>query len=115
MDKIKFSSRLKLLRKEAGLSQKELANEVNKTQVQISNLESGNAGTIETLIDVLELYHPTFIIRNLYGPDFSKSDIKKNVFQNPINSVVVERLKLLKEEINNEIGDNIKLLEQNKF
>lgn len=54
---ILFGQRLKSLRKEAGLTQKELGAKLNVTKVSISLYENGTRmASIETLVDIANLF-----------------------------------------------------------
>lgn len=54
---IVFSKRLKMLRKEAGLTQQQLGEKLNVTKVSICSYENGTRmASIETLIDIANFF-----------------------------------------------------------
>ena len=81
---------LKLLRKEKGLNQEDVANEIGVSRSQYSNIEIGNANpSIEVLIKLLKLLGVSF--EELYGLVQSKRLLK----------LKKEKVAKLKQEIKN--------------
>ena len=66
---ILFGKRLKNLRKEAGLTQKQLGEKLNVTKVSICSYENGTRmASIETLIDIANLFKVD--LNYLIGTDY---------------------------------------------
>lgn len=85
----KFGTNLKHLRKQKGITQQEIANEINTSRSCISNYESGNRQpdnqTIKLIADFFDVS-----VDYLFGRSEVKTLIKSNSLMNDIQDVLSE-------------------------
>ena len=107
-----LGERLQLLRRSLELSQKDLALSLNVGQNQISRLETGLGGSIDLLLLLINFYEEHFQICNLFKEHFEivkKGEAEKET--DSYNSIALERLKFLKEEVDEKLQGIIKVME----
>jgi transcriptional regulator with XRE-family HTH domain len=106
-----IGEKLSTFRKTLGLSQKEVAEAMGVYQSQVSKIESGEGGSIETLLEILNYYGTTYQVNFIFAAEF---DVVKHApgetLTSPYNSIAVEKLSLLGEEFNARLTEVKKLL-----
>lgn len=65
-----FGKRLAMIRENLGLTQKELAEKLNKTQNAISLIESGKSASFKTIIPLLSYYSQFVYLNYLFSKDY---------------------------------------------
>ncbi len=105
-----LGERLCELRKDLNMSQGEVAHALHCQQNAVSRIETGKGGTIDFLLDMINFYKEYFIINSLFAETFQI--MRQNEDQSAtLHSVVIERLKVLEEDVGIEVKQLIKLLE----
>jgi len=107
-----IADRIKDLRTRAGLTQKELAIELGVAQNAISRMEDKGGGTIQFLLDLLAYFETKFDVSCFLQLDF-KVEKTKAVSYRPLDSVAVERLVMLRDQIDSEIESIISIFPSN--
>ena len=107
-----IADRIKDLRTRAGLTQRELANDLGVSQNAISRMEDKGGGTIQFLLDLLAYFESKYDMSCFLQSDF-KVEKTKEVSYRPLDSVATERLVMLKEKIDSEIESIISLFPGN--
>lgn len=105
-----FGNRLKLLRVKANLSQEEVANRLNTSQNIISRMEMGVGGTLTMAFEMLNYFRNTFSLDNFLADEYTIDSINTSNEIQPLESVAVERLIILRDEIHKELTYNIGLI-----
>ncbi|WP_181308806.1 helix-turn-helix domain-containing protein [Rufibacter sp. XAAS-G3-1] len=109
---VDLGERLQLLRRSLELSQKDLAQTLSVGQNQISRLENGLGGSIDLLLLLINFYDEHFQICNLFKEHFEivkKGEDEKET--DTYNYIALERLKFLKDEVNEKLEGIIKVME----
>lgn len=111
-----IGTRIKLLRLKANLSQEDLAARVNTSQNIISRMERG-LGTLTIVCDILNFFSVEFKLDNFFQKTYTLDNIHIAGDITPLESVAIERLIMLKEELQedrqkmvNELTHTISLL-----
>ncbi|MGN0357559.1 MAG: helix-turn-helix transcriptional regulator [Blautia sp.] len=100
LNTILMGRRVRKLRNDRGLTQEELADELNVTRSTITRLESGkSAGSIELLID-LASYFDESLDYIILGKRARNEEVKKELNQ------IMERIKQMEMKFEEENGDN---------
>lgn len=106
-----IGEKLNAFRKNLGLSQKEVSVAMGIHQTQISKLENGEGSSIELLLQVLNYYGSTYQVKYILADTFDiVTGTAGEALSSPYNSIAVERLSLLGEEINYQLVEVKKLL-----
>lgn len=98
-----LGERLRKVRIDLGLSQTQLAEQLNVGQMEVSRLETGKGGGINFLLSVICFYSPHIRIEILLNPNIDFSLINRNnqLYKKPINEIAIERINQLKEDLDN--------------
>ena len=106
-----IGEKLTAFRKNLGLSQKEVAKAMGLHQTRISKLEKGEGSSIELLLQVLNYYGSTYQVKYILADTFDiVTGTAGEALSSPYNSIAVERLSLLGEEISVQLVEVKKLL-----
>lgn len=106
-----IGEKLGSFRKTLSLSQKDVAAAMGVHQTQISKLENGEGGSIELLLQVLNYYGTTYQVRFVFADEFEIIlNASGSVLTSPYNSIAVEKLSLLGEEVHAQLVEVKKLL-----
>lgn len=105
-----FGNRLKLLRVKANLSQEEVANRLNTSQNIISRMEMGVGGTLKMTLELLNYFRSMFNLDNIFTNEYTMDSINTASEIQPLESVAVERLIILRDDIVKELNYNIGLI-----
>ncbi|MHA6250072.1 helix-turn-helix domain-containing protein [Pontibacter sp. CAU 1760] len=106
-----IGGKLNAFRKTLGLSQKEVSVAMGVHQTQISKLENGEGSSIELLLQVLNYYGTTYQVKYILADTFDiVMGTEGEALTSPYNSIAVERLSLLGEEVNAQLVEVKKLL-----
>ena len=104
-----LGERLKQFRNKLGLRQGDVADKLGVNQNMISRIEKGIGGTIETLLSLINYYSQFFVVDHIFSNNFTVIEI--GLTPSHLDSVAIERLKLLQEDLNKDIAKIIVLLE----
>jgi transcriptional regulator with XRE-family HTH domain len=74
MDTKRLGERLRLIRKDLGISQQQLAKATNLTQPAVSRLENGEQVYASALLSVFDFYRDKVSLDHLLDPDLDTSD-----------------------------------------
>ena len=74
IDSMILGERLRLIRKQLGITQKQLAKVTNLTQAVISRLENGEEVYASALLTILHYYHGKVSLDNLFATYFSAEE-----------------------------------------
>lgn len=107
-----IGTRIRELRTRAGLTQKGLAEALNVSQNSISRMEDKGSGTTQFLLDLLRFFEAKYDVSCFLQKNFSAEKAKVRIAK-PMDTIAVERLKLLQENLNAEVNDLIGLFERN--
>ena len=77
MDSKILGERLRQIRLQLGLTQKQLATATNLTQSVMSRLENGEEVYASVLLAVLRYYHENISLDRLFSPDFNAAKEKQ--------------------------------------
>lgn len=94
-----MGARLKSVRQLIGLSQTEVANETDTTQLTISKMERGESVLSSKFLAVLLFYSQSVSMDYLFGKEFDPADPNLMNKNYSLNSVVKQKLILLKEDM----------------
>jgi len=103
-----LGSRLKEMRKSLDMLQGDVAKHLKLNQNAVSRIENGAGGGINVLLKLLNFYSEFFEVEHILSPKFEI--VKRSESPKPLESVAIERLKLLQQEFNGEIEELILLL-----
>ena len=103
-----LGGRLKAMRKALDMLQGDVAQHLGVKQNAISRIENGAGGDINVLLKLLNFYSDFFVVEHILSQRFEVVRISDTA--GPMESVAIERLKLWKEEFNEEVGKIIDLL-----
>lgn len=78
--KIKCGQLVRVLRKNAKMSQEELAGQLNMSRLTIQNLESGKNFTIDTLLKILQHFDLLFPIHNALEDKIDEQENLKSFY-----------------------------------
>lgn len=106
-----LGERLKELRQALDLTQGEIAEHVNVNQNSISRIENGVGGSIDVLLGLINFYKEYFFIQELFSHDFQVISLFQDKPELTLESVAVERLKMLREDFCKDLDNVIKLLD----
>jgi transcriptional regulator with XRE-family HTH domain len=106
-----LGGRLKEMRKAMDMLQEDVAKHLDVNQNAISRIENGSGGGISILLKLLNYYGNFFVVEHIISQKFEVVSIAETT--GPIESVAIERLRLLKNELVEEI-ENINLLLSSK-
>lgn len=104
-----LGKRLQELRKDLNLSQQEVAQQLGYPQNALSKLETGKGVGIDFLLELIHFYKERFFIDALFLEE-PFVVLRRGKDQNSVHSVVIERLKVLEEDVRIEVEQLIKLL-----
>jgi len=96
------------MRKSLDMLQGDVAKHLKLNQNAVSRIENGAGGGINVLLKLLNFYSEFFEVEHILSPKFEI--VKRSVSPKPLESVAIERLKLLQQEFNGEIEELILLL-----
>ena len=99
-----MGARLKSVRQLIGLSQTEVASETDTTQLTISKMERGESVLSSKFLAVLLFYSQSVSMDYLFGKDFDPADPNLMNKNYSLNSVVKQKLILLKEDFDKGIS-----------
>lgn len=102
-----LGGRLKEMRKALDMLQGDVAKHLGVNQNAISRIENGSGGGISILLALLNYYGQFYIVEHILSHKFEV--VQKSDIVGPLESVAIERLKLLKQELSEEI-ESISLL-----
>lgn len=108
-----LGERLQTFRKTLGLKQKDVAESITAPQAAISRLEGGIGGSIDLLLDLFNFYGGHFYISSILTKDFEvikKTDDTSQM--NTLDGIAVERLKLMREDVDQQVTDIIEIIEK---
>ncbi|RDV11895.1 XRE family transcriptional regulator [Pontibacter diazotrophicus] len=106
-----IGGKLNTFRKTLGLSQKEVSVAMGVHQTQISKLEKGEGSSIELLLQILNYYSSNYQVKYILADTFEiVMGAAGESLTSPYNSIAVERLSLLGEEVNAQLVEVKKLL-----
>lgn len=106
-----IGEKLKSFRKTLNLSQKDVAVAMGVHQSQLSKIEIGEGASIELLLQVLNYYGSNYHIKYILADSFDiVMGAAGDLVTSPYNSIAVERLSLLGEEVNAQLVEVKKLL-----
>ncbi|PRY13762.1 transcriptional regulator with XRE-family HTH domain [Pontibacter ummariensis] len=106
-----IGEKLNAFRKTLGLSQKEVAVAMGVHQTQISKFENGEGSSVELLLQVLNYYGTNYNVRFIFADEFEIIlSAPGDVLTSPYNSIAVEKLSLLGEEVNAQLVEVKRLL-----
>ena len=106
-----IGGKLSAFRKTLSLSQKEVSEAMGVHQTQISKLENGEGSSIELLLQLLNYYGTTYQVKYILADTFDiVMGTEGEALTSPYNSIAVERLSLLGEEVNAQLVEVKKLL-----
>ena len=74
MDTKRLGERLRLIRKDLGISQQQLAKATNLTQPAVSRLENGEQVYASALLSVFDFYRDKVSLDHLLDPDLDTDD-----------------------------------------
>lgn len=106
-----LGGRLKEMRKALDMLQEDVAKHLDVNQNGISRIENGAGGGINVLLKLLNFYSDFFVVEHILSQKFEV--VRKSDMAGPMESVAIERLKLMKNELVEEI-EKISLLLSNK-
>jgi transcriptional regulator with XRE-family HTH domain len=106
-----LGGRLKEMRKALDMLQEDVAKHLDVNQNAISRIENGAGGGINVLLKLLNFYSDFFVVEHILSPKFEV--VRRSETTGPLESVAIERLRLLKTELVEEI-ENINLLLSSK-
>ena len=91
--------RFKLIRQRLGMTQTEVGNQLNTSQLMVYRIEKGENVLSPLLLSMLCFYSKSVSMDYLFSKNFNIDD--ENVFNKDyaLNSIVKEKLKLLKEDV----------------
>ena len=96
------------MRKSLDMLQGDVAKHLKLNQNAVSRIENGAGGGINVLLKLLNFYSEFFEVEHILSPKFEI--VKRSESPKPLESVAIERLKLLQQEFNGEIEELILLL-----
>jgi transcriptional regulator with XRE-family HTH domain len=96
-----LGGRLKEMRKALDMLQEDVAKHLDVNQNAISRIENGAGGGINVLLKLLNFYSEFFVVEHILSQKFEV--VRKTDIPGPIQSVAIERLNLLKNELMEEI------------
>lgn len=97
--------RLKLVRQRLGLSQTDVAKEINSSQLTISKAERGENILSSSFLAILLFYAQSVNVDLLLRKHFDPADENLMNKDFSANSIVRQKLTLLKEDIDQQISD----------
>lgn len=106
-----LGERLQMLRKALSISQKDMAALLNVKQVQISRVESGDGGSLELFVDLINFYAKDFYLNLMFSDHFEpvkRADITPG--DNVLKTIATERLKELQKDFTQEITSVITII-----
>lgn len=98
-----FCERLRKIRIYLKLNQSEVANKTNLTQHQVSTIENSKGGSFVVLYQLLNFYSQYVYIDNLFKDKFEIIANKGDSVKSAVNTIVIEKLLLLREDLDNTI------------
>ena len=96
--------RFKLIRQHLGLTQTEVANQLETSQLMVYRIEKGESILSPLLLSTILFYSQSVSLEALFAKNFDIED--ENVFdkQYALNSIVKAKLNLLREEVVNQLS-----------
>ena len=99
IDMKELGLRFKLIRQRLGMTQTEVGNQLNTSQLMVYRIEKGENVLSPLLLSMLCFYSKSVSMDYLFSKNFNIDD--ENVFNKDyaLNSIVKEKLNLLKEDV----------------
>lgn len=99
IDMKELGLRFKLIRQRLGMTQTEVGNQLNTSQLMVYRIEKGENVLSPLLLSMLCFYSQSVSMDYLFSKNFNIDD--ENVFNKDyaLNSIVKEKLNLLKEDV----------------
>lgn len=117
LNMVEFGQRVQMIREHVlKMTQSELAENINTTQVLLSRLENGIGGSINVVFDLINyLYLKNIAAKEVFGEHFSLDLVMKNSNDpTTINIQLAELVKELQKTINVDMDKLLLLLSLNK-
>lgn len=105
-----LGERLMMMRKHLGVLQTHIAKDIGVHQNVISRLESGTGGNLDNLLLVTNYFSEFFYMDKFFSEDFIVMELSNLSENELLESVAIERLELLKKQVEDEINVIAKLL-----
>lgn len=106
-----IGKRIKDLRIKANQSQEYVAEQLNTSQNLISRLENGE-GSLQLFLSVISYYRRLFNVDDFLAENFNVYEVEPARNMSGLESLAIEKLNLLKEEMTSEIDRVIALIEK---
>lgn len=107
-----LGERLRSMRKQLGVRQEDIAQDLGVHQNVISRLEGGKGGSIENLLLLTNYFSGFFYLDNLFCEHFIPIELSNIPDKIKIESVAIERLEMFRSAVDDEIKTIIGLLER---
>ena len=104
LDMKELGRRFKLIRQRLGLTQTEVARQLETSQLMVYRIEKGESILSPLLLSTILFYSQSVSLEALFAKNFDIED--ENVFDKKfaINSIVKEKLNLLRDEVANQMS-----------
>lgn len=99
LDLKEFGKRCSIIRKKLGLTQKDMAKQINTSQYMISKIEAGSKVMSPLVLKVLSFFSQSVSLDRMFSKNFNEND--KSIINNQyaFNSIIKAKLGILKEEL----------------
>ena len=105
--------RIKDLRIKANQSQEYVAEQLNTSQNIISRMEKGDGASLQMFLSIITYYRGLYNMDNFLAEDFNISEVEPSKNMTGLESLAIEKLNMLKEEMTSEIEKVISLIQKN--
>lgn len=101
---------LKETRKYLKLNQNDVADSIGVKQNAVSNLETGNGGSIQVLLSVIEYYSQFLEMDKIMSGEYRIIGREAKEMQKAKNKIAIERIEIIQEDLNHELQEIKSLL-----
>ncbi len=100
-----IGARLRQMRLDLSFTQGFVADAMNVKQASISNIESGQAASIDLFFDLLTFYSKTYRVSNIFMPEFKLMSNETLYLNDSIRAQIISTCQNLKEKVRNDLED----------